>query len=37
MTDWFARPVLHVTDVEASIRFYVKFECRRGSPGYLLS
>ena len=23
MTDWFARPVLHVTDVEASIRFYV--------------
>jgi uncharacterized glyoxalase superfamily protein PhnB len=23
MTDWFARPVLHVGDVEASIRFYV--------------
>ncbi len=23
MTDWFARPVLHVADVEASIRFYV--------------
>jgi catechol 2,3-dioxygenase-like lactoylglutathione lyase family enzyme len=23
MTEWFARPVLHVTDVEASIRFYV--------------
>lgn len=23
MTDWFARPVLHVSDVEASIRFYV--------------
>ena len=23
MTDWFARPVLHVRDVEASIRFYV--------------
>jgi catechol 2,3-dioxygenase-like lactoylglutathione lyase family enzyme len=23
MTDWFARPVLHVTDVETSIRFYV--------------
>jgi catechol 2,3-dioxygenase-like lactoylglutathione lyase family enzyme len=23
MTDWFARPVLHVTDVESSIRFYV--------------
>jgi catechol 2,3-dioxygenase-like lactoylglutathione lyase family enzyme len=23
MTDWFGRPVLHVTDVEASIRFYV--------------
>jgi catechol 2,3-dioxygenase-like lactoylglutathione lyase family enzyme len=24
MTDWFARPVLHVTDVEASVRFYVE-------------
>ena len=24
MTDWFARPVLHVTDVEASLAFYVK-------------
>ena len=23
MTDWFARPVLHVKDVEASFRFYV--------------
>ena len=23
MIDWFARPVLHVTDVEASLRFYV--------------
>ena len=23
MTDWFARPVLHVTDVEAWLRFYV--------------
>jgi catechol 2,3-dioxygenase-like lactoylglutathione lyase family enzyme len=23
MTDWFARPVLHVREVEASIRFYV--------------
>jgi len=23
MTDWFLRPVLHVTDVEASLRFYV--------------
>jgi catechol 2,3-dioxygenase-like lactoylglutathione lyase family enzyme len=23
MTDWFARPVLHVHDVEASLRFYV--------------
>ena len=23
MTDWFSRPVLHVTDVEASLRFYV--------------
>jgi len=23
VTDWFARPVLHVTDVEASLRFYV--------------
>lgn len=22
MTDWFARPVLHVSDVEASLRFY---------------
>ena len=24
MTDWFARAVLHVTDVEASLSFYVK-------------
>jgi catechol 2,3-dioxygenase-like lactoylglutathione lyase family enzyme len=24
MTDWFARPVLHVRDVDASIRFYVE-------------
>lgn len=23
MTDWFARPVLHVSDVESSLRFYV--------------
>ena len=23
MTDWFVRPVLHVRDVEASLRFYV--------------
>ena len=23
MTDWFARPVVHVADVEASLRFYV--------------
>ena len=23
MTEWFARPVLHVTDVEASLLFYV--------------
>jgi catechol 2,3-dioxygenase-like lactoylglutathione lyase family enzyme len=23
MEDWFARPVLHVTDVEASLHFYV--------------
>ncbi|HEY6175408.1 MAG TPA: glyoxalase superfamily protein [Kofleriaceae bacterium] len=23
MTDWFARPVLHVTDVAASLQFYV--------------
>jgi catechol 2,3-dioxygenase-like lactoylglutathione lyase family enzyme len=23
MTQWFARPVLHVTDVEVSLRFYV--------------
>ena len=22
MTDWFARPVLHVSDVEASLRYY---------------
>lgn len=24
MTDWFARAVLHVTDVEVSLRFYVE-------------
>ena len=24
MTDWFARPVLHVTDVDASLRFYIE-------------
>jgi uncharacterized glyoxalase superfamily protein PhnB len=23
VTDWFARPVLHVSDVEASLRFYL--------------
>src|SRR5262245_26299518 len=23
MTEWFARPVLHVSNVEASVRFYV--------------
>ena len=23
MTDWFARPILNVEDVEASLRFYV--------------
>ena len=23
MADWFARPVLHVADVEASLRFYI--------------
>src|SRR6202167_4097396 len=23
MTDWFARPVLHVKDVETSLRFYI--------------
>ena len=23
MADWFARPVLHVTDVDASLRFYI--------------
>ncbi len=23
MTDWFARPVLHVKDVDASLRFYI--------------
>jgi catechol 2,3-dioxygenase-like lactoylglutathione lyase family enzyme len=30
MTDWFARPVLHVKDVEASLLFYVNqlgFKC----------
>jgi len=27
MTNWFARPVLHVTDVEASLRFYVNRLC----------
>lgn len=25
MTDWFARPVLHVQDVDASLRFYESF------------
>ena len=25
MTDWFARPVLHVKDVDASLSFYVNF------------
>jgi uncharacterized glyoxalase superfamily protein PhnB len=24
MTDWFARPILNVTDVKASLRFYVE-------------
>ena len=24
MTEWFARPVLHVTDVDASLRFYIE-------------
>jgi len=24
MTDWFARPVLHVSDVDASLRYYVE-------------
>jgi catechol 2,3-dioxygenase-like lactoylglutathione lyase family enzyme len=24
MTDWFARPVLNVSDVEASLRFYIE-------------
>ena len=24
MTEWFGRPVLHVSDVEASLRFYVE-------------
>ncbi|HKT87609.1 MAG TPA: VOC family protein [Candidatus Sulfotelmatobacter sp.] len=23
MTDWFARPILHVADVEVSLRFYI--------------
>jgi uncharacterized glyoxalase superfamily protein PhnB len=31
MTDWFARPVLHVKDVEASLRFYVN-QLRFTSP-----
>jgi catechol 2,3-dioxygenase-like lactoylglutathione lyase family enzyme len=31
MTDWFARPVLHVSDVEASLRFYV------GRPGFTVA
>ncbi|HTX34269.1 MAG TPA: glyoxalase superfamily protein [Bryobacteraceae bacterium] len=38
MTDWFGRPVLHVKDVEASLRFYVDrlgFTCpwRYGEDG----
>ena len=24
VTDWFARPIVNVTDVEASLRFYVE-------------
>ena len=24
MTEWFARPILHVSDVEASLRFYIE-------------
>ena len=24
MTDWFSRPILHVKDVEASLRFYIE-------------
>ena len=34
MTDWFARPVLHVTDVEASLRFYVNRLGFTSSWGY---
>ena len=36
MTDWFSRPVLHVTDVERSLRFYVDrlgFTCPWRSDG----
>ncbi len=38
MTDWFARPVLHISDLEASLRFYVDrlgFTCpwRYGEDG----
>jgi hypothetical protein len=29
MTDWFARPVLHVKNVDASLRFYVNLLASR--------
>ena len=32
MTDWFARPILHVKDVDASVRFYVTSLASR-APG----
>jgi len=31
MTDWFARAALHVTDVEASLRFYL---IKRKAPAF---
>ena len=33
MTEWFARPVLHVADVEASLRFYVNGSASRAPGG----
>ena len=37
MTEWFARPVLHVSNVEASLRFYVDsrgVSIKEGQWGY---
>ena len=37
MTEWFARPVLHVSNVEASIRFYDRgVSVKDGHWGYRL-